>query len=658
MVSRFRSIAWKSLLVVFLIFLSSLQSAVLAVTKQDLNWPWYLMTGNGQCTGSSSLVGGSNEDKIWNYLRSKGLSEVATAAIMGNMKFESGFEPRKNNGGELSDWPVSRYKAYGIVQWMDQQGDSGGRQTNLVNKAKKANVIAGDLGIQLDYTWDELSNGFKTTVTDKINASGISLPDATKIVYDWYEGLYNSGDTSLGTRQGYAQDIYNAHKGSAAGGGSSGCVCSPVSPTSTPGNTAKANGNLDLAAVVSKYGLQSVIVKQVGGSVVGAVNADQAPDRTASVLKLIIAHAFLSKDPNLSKQVTIKASQDYGSGDPVFHVGQTVSLQEVLTNTLNINSSNIGANVLVDETGGLSATNSTAHSLGYSQTSIVAYYHDPPSAINKSTVTDLTKALETIYTTSGSGYQIAKDALNENYFNISPAPEAAKWGMNAYVTGNAGLFNVNGTKYIITLYINKTGQNSQIKGATEDILAQLNGGAPPSASGAPGTGCSGGIAGMMSTILGYAWPSPHTPPLEMTPAYATATQVAQANGEYVGGPPPGIDCGGFVTRVMINSGADPGYNYGGKLSAGAGNTVQQQKYLEEGVKSGKYTKITPGSVSDLQQGDIAIKNSGTAHTFIYVGQLAGFNGNIASSSLSEKAPAAATVGLSYLQEFEWYRLSQ
>ena len=39
-----------------------------------------------------ALVGGSNEQKIWNYFKAKGFNDYATAGLMGNLSCESGLK--------------------------------------------------------------------------------------------------------------------------------------------------------------------------------------------------------------------------------------------------------------------------------------------------------------------------------------------------------------------------------------------------------------------------------------------------------------------------------------------------------------------------------------------------------------------------------------
>lgn len=130
-------------------------------------------------------------------------------------------------------------------------------------------------------------------------------------------------------------------------------------------------------------------------------------------------------------------------------------------------------------------------------------------------------------------------------------------------------------------------------------------------------------AGDVATLAGqYAWPTYHSPPYAHNRvAYQKAQQKA-GGGSYRGGGTNGqlgVDCGAFVTRLIIDSGFDPGYNHSGKSSKGAGNTVTQRawatanwKGLGAGGKNG--SNINP---ADLQPGDVAFS---PGHTFVFVGK--------------------------------------
>lgn len=155
---------------------------------------------------------------------------------------------------------------------------------------------------------------------------------------------------------------------------------------------------------------------------------------------------------------------------------------------------------------------------------------------------------------------------------------------------------------------------------------------------------SEGNGSIVDLALEYSWPTQYKRgsdlrnPATMNPKYKAATVEAINNNEFTGGytGQKGVDCGGFVTRVMRNSGVDPEYNslggFGGPTGARFANN--QQKYLKT---SGKYADVT----SDKREpGDIGIRSG---HTFIYVGANDKFtNGEvIAESSISmPRAPQA------------------
>ncbi len=189
--------------------------------------------------------------------------------------------------------------------------------------------------------------------------------------------------------------------------------------------------------------------------------------------------------------------------------------------------------------------------------------------------------------------------------------------------------------------------------------------APPLAS--PSTGGEGNVSTLVSqnskkakqcdhsfaggdlaqTVMAYAWPNYKGLTVEATEAYKTAIQTARSKNHYIGGTTyPGIDCGGFVTTLMIDSKFEPDYNYGADLSAGAGATPTQTAWLEA-----NWEPISATDAGDRQPGDVAINN---AHTYVYVGEIEGFNSKIASASLNERAPMAGEEGVTD-SSFKWFR---
>jgi hypothetical protein len=194
-------------------------------------------------------------------------------------------------------------------------------------------------------------------------------------------------------------------------------------------------------------------------------------------------------------------------------------------------------------------------------------------------------------------------------------------------------------------------------------------------NGADATGTGGSF---VATIQSYAWPTHHSAPYvnpykcnplpqtdaaaikcgqKMKPAYLAAVKAAQKRGDYVGGGQyPGVDCGGFVTLVYHDSGADKNYN------SHKSNVVSQQKYLDQnssasgnGKKYKKMTDIT--KAGQLRLGDVFI-NSDASHTYIFVGAGVFKGYNAASASFSTTGESWRTPMASDAYDFSsatWYR---
>lgn len=90
------------------------------------------MTGNGA----------TNESVIYDFLKGKGLTPAQIAGAMGNLKIESGFNPRSVNPGE---------GAIGLAQW------EGGRRSALQHYASSHGGKETSLSIQLGFMWHELT---------------------------------------------------------------------------------------------------------------------------------------------------------------------------------------------------------------------------------------------------------------------------------------------------------------------------------------------------------------------------------------------------------------------------------------------------------------------------------------------------------------------
>lgn len=187
----------------------------------------------------------------------------------------------------------------------------------------------------------------------------------------------------------------------------------------------------------------------------------------------------------------------------------------------------------------------------------------------------------------------------------------------------------------------------------QTILAEL---AAESTTTAANGGCldttSGDITALQATVKLYAWPDYHSSGyVTLKSEYADAIAKAASLGKYVGGVRyRGVDCGGFVTRVMIDSGFEPNYN------AAGGFTGIQKEWLDENWENlGKGNTI---DTATLKSGDVAMR---PGHTFMFAGtNIEGFGTKtllwkgVASASLDERAPMAGIESLTD-SKITWYR---
>lgn len=127
-------------------------------------------------TSSEVLTGDSNAEKLYRFLRAKGLSPEQAAGIIGNVMQESG-------GGTFNISPDALNPssgAYGIIQWY------AGRKTKLLAYADRVGKPKNDLGMQMDFMWLELNGAYKHSVLNPIKASSGRV-EPTKIWLERYE---------------------------------------------------------------------------------------------------------------------------------------------------------------------------------------------------------------------------------------------------------------------------------------------------------------------------------------------------------------------------------------------------------------------------------------------------------------------------------------
>lgn len=158
---------------------------------------------------SNSIKANDTRSNIWAFLKSKGCSDFAAAAIMGNIGHESGgFKPdaveRGNNG-----------EGFGLCQW------SYNRKTALMAYANQMGKPATSLEVQLNYLWQELTSTESTWISmcnksygsvDGFLKSTSDLGAMTDFYCDAFERP-KASTANKPARRKYAQEAYNDFSG-------------------------------------------------------------------------------------------------------------------------------------------------------------------------------------------------------------------------------------------------------------------------------------------------------------------------------------------------------------------------------------------------------------------------------------------------------------
>lgn len=188
---------------------------VIALTKDELNsiysdTVWYKPGGSIAC--GTTLLGSNEAEQAWNYFKSspRSLSDVQTAAILGNLKRESGINPQrvqntKTPEGDSDVNPLDGRTGYGIAQWTNLT-----RQQNLSKYAQQTNRPVSSLDLQLDFIFQEMNGGPVWNNLKQIN----EIDEATVYVEENYEGSADlRGDRGMAFRIRGAIGYYNLYSG-------------------------------------------------------------------------------------------------------------------------------------------------------------------------------------------------------------------------------------------------------------------------------------------------------------------------------------------------------------------------------------------------------------------------------------------------------------
>lgn len=212
-------------------------------------------TAGGSSSGADDFSGSNNAEIIWNFLKSKGLSDISTAAIIGNLMAESGL----NTG--LEELTARIDKGYGLAQW------TFGRRTQLNTYAQTANKPVSDIQVQLQFLWMEIDpnanhtyanlqwggGGYGWSNQEEIYrqfTSMTNLDDATAL-FCWSHERPNATYAHLDKRKSYAKQVYDLYAGKTTSASSSNTDESSDSTGKLETSDTKTNTTDDSAKISS-----------------------------------------------------------------------------------------------------------------------------------------------------------------------------------------------------------------------------------------------------------------------------------------------------------------------------------------------------------------------------------------------------------------------
>lgn len=563
-------------------------------------------------TQATSADAKANALTIYNFLRGQGLSKPQAGGLLANLYSESGINPKRVQGPgliEANEITVDNHTGYGLAQWT-----TSGRQQGLKDLAQGRNKSSSDLGVQIDYLWKELTTTYKGALSNLKKTTDYS--SAIDVIINQFEAPRDRDQVAA--RGNAFKEIYDSlpdeggstssSASSSGGGGSCGC---PTGQADSVGKT---------VAIDPGHGPSKITIDAKTG--LKQVESNNQPEGKNVWEVGQIAKKKLEADGY--KVVMLKQSED-----------ESATFRERASRADQANA-DIALSIHTDS--------SLGHS-GEIYPQKVGLYRG--SGDNKTTFTDSAVAEKSqkyadIFKSEREKAEGSGIVVKYNNFNGRPGYEPGDIQMVQLFSKTPWVYNEarssDNDKYAKGLV---DGAEKALGAASADGQAS---GAADCASDATG---SGTINDIYATALKYAWPDYTNPNPTPKPAYKTASDKAKGKGEYTGG--GYTDCGGFVTRLMRNSGADPQYN---------SEKLPTSGQLEQLKKDDKYQKLDAvTNVGQLKPGDIAVNDH---HTYMYVGKNAGLKSQYdsVSASLAVSTPGRTPMASnSYdLGSWSWFRL--
>lgn len=171
-----------------------------------------------------ALRGNTNEERIWNFLKDKGLSDHGAAGLMGNLYAESALNPHnlQNTYEKKLGYTDDTYTAavdsgsytnfvrdsagYGLAQWTYWS-----RKEGLLAYVRGLGASVGDLEAQLGYLFKELSEGYTGLLATLKTAT--SVRTASDAVLTKYERPADQSASVQAKRASYGENYLTKYAG-------------------------------------------------------------------------------------------------------------------------------------------------------------------------------------------------------------------------------------------------------------------------------------------------------------------------------------------------------------------------------------------------------------------------------------------------------------
>lgn len=558
--------------------------------------------GSGE---SVQLAGDDNEQKALNFFMQKGLNLAQAAGIVGNLAKESGLNPKIREGGRVVDdnYTPENGVGFGLAQWTFTP-----RQKPLVDHTKSMGVAVTDFGGQLSFIWKELEDT-PAYGLNELRSTDDPI-DAAVVFHQKYEKSADSRERVVNNRGGHAKMLYDKYKDAPSLAGAS-----ADSDLQNPGGSPDSTADRGIGKV---YIAGDSITEGAASTYQSKLKEAGATDVKISASVGSNLDAAGTSGTNKSGINTIKSDQDYiKDADTII----------IAYGTNNLSHSREGSTALKDALRTIKDTG-TSGKIYWIDSAIT---DKDPNSYHK-TVGEVNKV---IHSSSSSGYSVISwsKAVDSSY---DPTSGKGPLKHNSELINNDGIhLTQKGNEKLVSLVVDTIKKGGSSSKNNSDKCNNDKG---------------SGKGNFNELLKQYAWSEFKGTTIEAREEYKEAVSKAQSSGLYVGGiRHRGIDCGGFVTLLVRDSGYDEGYNFNGK----GGNTTHQENWMKQNWEHlGRGNTINP---EDLQPGDVAVD---PGHTFIYVGEVDGFGAKIASASLDERAPMADPNQQATEARYNWYRKKQ